>query len=443
MDFWIKAAQLILSLSILVILHELGHFIPARLFKIKVEKFYLFFDAGFSLFKFKKGDTEYGIGWLPLGGYVKIAGMIDESMDTDHLSKPAEDWEFRSKPAWQRLIVMSGGVVVNFILAIVLYAMLLFVWGEDYIANDDLTHGMTVHEEFEQYGFRDGDKILKVDGEALLSVLDVNKHLFLRGARVLEVEHENGNVETIVLPENTDQMMFQKDIQMPFMPRYRSAIAIVVDSLPAAKAGLKQGDEIVAINDTPINYWSDIRKNLKDKKNEEVAIKVKRGAQIELLTIQPDSLGRIGVLPTDVLDKFQVHNKNYTLMESLSGGVSQAYWTLKDYIAQFKFVFTKKGSTAVGGFASVGRLFPAEWHWDAFWSITAFLSIMLAFLNLLPIPMLDGGHIVFLTYEMIAGRPPSEKFLMNAQMVGLVIVLGLFLYSNGLDILKVLGIIAE
>ncbi len=443
MDFWIKVAQLILSLSILVILHELGHFIPARLFKIKVEKFYLFFDAGFSLFKFKKGDTEYGIGWLPLGGYVKIAGMIDESMDNEHLSKEPEDWEFRSKPAWQRLIVMSGGVIVNFILAIVLYAMLLFVWGQDYIANNDLPNGMTVHEEFEQYGFRDGDKILKVDGEELLSVIDINKYLLLRGARILEVEHENGEKETVTLPEDIDYIMFQKGIQRPFLPRYRSAIDELVEGFPADQAGLIKGDEIVAIDNQPIEFWSDIHKTLVDKRSQEVTIQYKRNDEIASLSLTTDSLGRLGVRPTDLLGQIEVHNKSYSFAESIPAGISQAYWTLKEYIAQFKFIFTKKGSTGVGGIASVGKLFPAEWHWDAFWSITAFLSVMLAFVNLLPIPMLDGGHIVFLTYEMIAGRPPSEKFLMNAQMVGLVIVLGLFVYTNGLDILRGLGLIAE
>lgn len=442
MDFWIKAAQLILSLSILVVLHELGHFIPARLFKIKVEKFYLFFDAGFSLFKFKKGDTEYGIGWLPLGGYVKIAGMIDESMDNEHLSREPEDWEFRSKPAWQRLIVMSGGVIVNFILAIVLYAMLLFVWGEDYISNEDLTHGMAVNKEFKAFGFKDGDKILTVDGKELLSALDVNRELILRGARVVDVLHENGDKETITLPEGTDQMMFQKDVSMAFYPRVTSVIDTVLADTKGEKAGLLKGDSLVSINGTKIGYWHQVSELARPLKNTSIALGYVRDGEENVVNIDLDSTGIIGI-NTDVLGKFSIHNKEYSFMESIPAGVDQAYWTLKDYISQFKFMFTKKGSTGVGGIASVGKLFPAEWHWDAFWSITAFLSIMLAFLNLLPIPMLDGGHIVFLTYEMIAGRPPSEKFLMNAQMVGLVIVLSLFLYSNGLDLLKWLGVIAQ
>lgn len=442
MDFWIKAAQLILSLSILVVLHELGHFIPARLFKIKVEKFYLFFDAGFSLFKFKKGDTEYGIGWLPLGGYVRIAGMIDESMDNEHLSREPEDWEFRSKPAWQRLIVMSGGVIVNFILAIVLYAMLLFVWGEDYISNDVLPYGMAVHEEFKQFGFKDGDKVLKVDGKELLSVLDVNRDIVLRDARNIEVQHEDGSVETIVLPEGTDHMMFQKDVKAAFFPRVTSVIDTVIVGRKGEEAGLLKGDSIVSINGNNIGYWHQVAEIARPLKNTTIALGFVRNGQEKLVEISLDSTGIIGV-NSDMISKFSVSEKSYTLLESIPAGIDQAYWTLKDYIAQFKFMFTKKGSTSVGGVASVGKLFPAEWHWDAFWSITAFLSIMLAFLNLLPIPMLDGGHIVFLTYEMIAGRPPSEKFLMNAQVVGLIIVLGLFVYTNGLDILRGLGLLAE
>lgn len=441
MEFWIKASQLILSLSILVVLHELGHYIPAKLFKIKVEKFYLFFDAGFSLFKFKKGDTEYGIGWLPLGGYVKLAGMIDESMDNKHISKPVENWEFRSKPAWQRLIVMSGGVVVNFILAIFIYSAILFVWGEDYIPNNELKHGMYVHPEFEKYGLRSGDKILSIEGEKTLSALDVNKYLFLREARVLEVEHQDGTIETITLPEGTDQMMFQKDIQMPFTPRYGNIIDSVIENYPAHNIGLKKGDKIVEIDNVKINFWDDVQRVLKDKKNTDIIIKYKREDVESLVYTKTDSLGKLGIMPHNSFEETSVKNKEYSFIECIPAGINKAYWTLKDYIAQFKFIFTQKGSTAVGGFASVAKIFPAQWHWDAFWSITAFLSIMLAFLNLLPIPMLDGGHIMFLTYEIIAGRPPSDRFLMNAQTIGIVIVLTLFLYSNGLDILKMLGFI--
>lgn len=440
MEFWIKAAQLILSLSILVVLHELGHFIPARLFKIRVDKFYLFFDAGFSLFKFKKGDTEYGIGWLPIGGYVKIAGMIDESMDTDHLSKPIENWEFRSKPAWQRLIVMSGGVIVNFVLAFALYVMVLFVWGENYIPNENIPRGMAVNEELKKYGFKDGDHVLSVDGKEIENVLDVNRFLFIRDARVLEVLHKDGVQETIVLPEGTDQMLFQKDIKMNsfvFIPSNK--VDSVLVGSPAFISGLLKGDEITEINNSSINDWQDLKKALPADRNQKVLIKVKRGEELVSLNVITDSLGHLGVFPKDP----KVENKSYTFSESFSGGFDKAYWTLKDYITQFKFVFTPKGATAVGGIGSVGRIFPPEWHWDAFWELTAILSIMLAFMNLLPIPALDGGYIVFLLYEIVAGRSPSEKFLGNAQVIGLVIVLGLFLYTNGLDVLRWVGVIAE
>jgi regulator of sigma E protease len=402
----------------------------------------LFFDAGFSLFKFKKGDTEYVVGWLPLGGYVKIAGMIDESMDTEHLSKPPEDWEFRSKPAWQRLIVMAGGVVVNFVLAFVLYVMILFVWGEDYISNESLPEGFAVHEEFQQYGFRDGDHILSVDGEDLLSALDINKHLFIRGARVIEVAHKDGTQETIMLPEGTDQMMFQKNVMRPFFPQIKSAIDSVYSNSLGEKAGIQKGDSIIAINGKVINYWHEVSEMVRPLKNQKIKIDFVRGGIEKSVDIQLDSVGVVGV-DVFMIEDITIENKSYSLGESIPAGLDMAVWTLKDYMAQFKFIFTKKGSTAVGGFASVGKLFPAEWRWESFWSITAFLSIMLAFINLLPIPMLDGGHITFLLYEIIAGRPPSDKFLTNAQMVGLVIVLGLFLYSNGLDILKGLGVIAN
>ena len=436
MEFWIKTAQLLLSLSILVVLHELGHFIPAKYFKTRVDKFYLFFDAGFSLFKFKKGDTEYGIGWLPLGGYVKIAGMIDESMDTDQLSKEPEPWEFRSKPAWQRLIIMAGGVFVNFVLAIVLYIMVLFVWGEDYIPNENLPHGMAVHEEFKQFGFRDGDIILSVDNEPVQNALEVNKKLFIRDARVLEVRHQDGTEEIIRLPEGTDQMMFQKNAMTIFTPLYKSSLDSIFPNTPAQKAGLQKGDNIIKIDNREVVYWNDLHLALKGKENTKVAVTYLRNNTENQVDIVTDSLGHLGVIPESLLEKINVEHKDYSLAQSIPGGTNKAFWTLKDYITQFKFIFTKKGSTAIGGFASIGKIFPATWHWDAFWELTAFLSVMLGFMNLLPIPALDGGHITFLLYEIIAGKAPSEKFLTNAQVVGMIFLLGLMLYANGLDVFR-------
>ncbi len=436
MEFWIKTAQLLLSLSILVVLHELGHFIPAKYFKTRVDKFYLFFDAGFSLFKFKKGDTEYGIGWLPLGGYVKIAGMIDESMDTDQLSKEPEPWEFRSKPAWQRLIIMAGGVFVNFVLAIVLYIMVLFVWGEDYIPNKNLPHGMAVHEEFKQFGFRDGDVILSVDNESVQNALEVNKKLFIRDARVLEVRHSDGTEEIIRLPEGTDQMMFQKNAMTIFTPLYESSLDSIFPNTPAHKAGLQKGDDITKIDSKEVVYWNDLHLALKGKENTKVLVTYVRNNTENQVEIVTDSLGHLGVIPESLLTKITIEHKDYSFTQSITGGTSKAFWTLKDYVTQFKFIFTKKGSTAIGGFASIGKIFPATWRWDAFWELTAFLSVMLGFMNLLPIPALDGGHITFLLYEIIAGKAPSEKFLTNAQVVGMVFLLGLMLYANGLDIFR-------
>jgi len=447
MEFWIKTGQLILSLSILVVLHELGHFIPARYFKTRVDKFYLFFDAGFSLFKFKKGDTEYGIGWLPLGGYVKIAGMIDESMDTEHIGKEPEPWEFRAKPAWQRLIIMSGGVIVNFILAFVIYAMILFVWGEDYLPNESLPDGMAVHDEFKPFGFKDGDKIVAINGEAVEDITDINKLLFIRGYREVDVIHKDGTKEHITLPEGTDQMMFQKNAMHAFTPLFKSTIDSAIVNMPAYEAGLQKGDSILKIDNTPTPYWNNISEALKNKKNTTVDVTYKRGEEVKTTTLTTDSLGHIGVMAQNFIQQLKndgkIKHKKYSLTESFAGGFHNAYWALKDYISQFKFIFTKKGSTAVGGFASIGKLFNPVWNWADFWATTAFLSIMLAFMNLLPIPALDGGHIAFLLYEIIAGKAPSEKFLTNAQIVGMVIILGLFIYSNGLDLLRGLGIIGS
>jgi len=434
MEILIKATQFILSLSFLIVLHELGHFIPAKIFKTRVEKFYLFFDYKFSIFKKQIGETVYGIGWIPLGGYVKISGMIDESMDTEQMKQPAQPWEFRSKPAWQRLIIMLGGVVVNFILGGLIYIMITFVWGIDFVAPNDVKNGFAVHEIFKDLGFQDGDKITKFDGVEPQNVLDVNKHLFLRGITSLEVIHEDGNAETITIPEDIGSIMWEKGVMEPFSARSIPVIDTVVAGSPAEKAGLLKKDKIITVNDSPVIYWQDFTTLIQQSENE-VNLTIERNGISENIVITPDEDRTMGV-SNFRQSSFNIQHKDYSFLESISKGNSLAIWTLKDYITQFKYVFTKKGATSIGGFIAIGNIFPATWSWQAFWSITAFLSIMLGFMNLLPIPALDGGHVVFTLFEMITGRKPNDKFLEYAQITGFILLIALLLLANGNDIVK-------
>ena len=434
MEIIIKAAQFILSLSFLIVLHELGHFIPAKIFKTRVEKFYLFFDYKFSLFKKKIGDTVYGIGWIPLGGYVKISGMIDESMDTEQMKQPAQPWEFRSKPAWQRLIIMLGGVIVNFILGILIYIMITFVWGIDFIDADGVKEGFTVHESFKEYGFEDGDKITKFNGVKPLDVTDVNKHLFLRGITSLEVIHQNGKTETLAIPENIGEIMWEKGVMKPFEVRRSAVINFVAEDSPAQKAGIKKGDKIISVNNTPIHFWNEFTKLVKNSKDE-ITLGIVRNSNNITIFLTPGKNNQIGV-SYKLQSGVNIQHKDYSFLESIPKGNSLAIWTLRDYITQFKYVFTKKGATSIGGFIAIGSIFPATWSWQAFWSITAFLSIMLGFMNLLPIPALDGGHVMFTLYEMITGRKPNDKFLEYAQITGFILLIALLLLANGNDVVK-------
>ncbi len=436
METLIKVSQFILSLSFLIVLHELGHFIPAKLFKTRVEKFYLFFDYKFSLFKKKIGETTYGIGWIPLGGYVKISGMIDESMDTEQLKEEPKPWEFRSKPAWQRLIIMLGGVTVNFILGILIYIMILNVWGEDYVATTDVKNGFSVPQIFEKYGFENGDQILRVNDQQPFNVMSVNKELFLRDVQNIEVKHSGGITEKINLPEDIGLTMWTNGIMEPFVPRFNAVLDSIIPDTPAAKSGLKNSDKIIAINGNSIQYWDEfttaIQNNIDHK---QMTLTVLRNGNNISINVTPAEDGKIGVSPF-INDVVKYNHKNYSFSESVPKGTLKAYWTLRDYIAQFKYVFTKKGATALGGFGTILSIFPNKWDWHRFWGLTAFLSIMLAFMNLLPIPALDGGHVVFTLYEMISGRKPSDKFLEKAQIVGFIFLITLLLYANGNDVYK-------
>jgi len=434
MEILIKASQFILSLSFLSVLHELGHFIPAKIFKTRVEKFYLFFDYKFSLFKKKIGDTVYGIGWIPLGGYVKISGMIDESMDTEQMKQPAQPWEFRSKPAWQRLIIMLGGVFINFLLGILIYIMITFVWGSEFVKPNDVKYGFSVHESFKQYGFQDGDIIMKFDGVEPLDVTDINKHLFLRDLSTIDVVHPSGELETINIPEDVGSTMWENGIMEPFNVRFPAVIDSVRIGSPAEIAGVQKNDIVVAVNSSPVVYWHEFSDGVLESEGK-LSLSVLRDNQEVALQLDPEADRRIGVYPNP-LDAIVIQKKNYSFIESISKGNSLAYWTLSDYINQFKYVFTKKGATSIGGFIAIGNIFPSTWSWRSFWGITAFLSIMLGFMNLLPIPALDGGHVVFTLYEMITGRKPNDKFLEYAQITGFILLIGLLLLANGNDIVK-------
>ncbi len=442
MEILIKASQFILSLSLLIVLHELGHFIPAKLFKTKVDKFYLFFDYKFSLFKKKIGETVYGIGWIPLGGYVKIAGMIDESMDMEQLKKDPQPWEFRSKPAWQRLIIMLGGVIVNFLLGWLIYIGITAYWGENYVKTEDVKNGFFVSDSFKKLGFENGDKILKINEESPNNVLEINKLLFLRDVSSIEVKHANGVIDKIAIPKNIGSEMWKNGEMEAFTPRrFISVLDTVLPNSLAEKSGLKKGDKIVRVNDVNTTYWSELVNQIKTS-NKDLVVEYIRNGEEGKLTIPFKNVTKkiIGISPVqpEKNDAIKITHRDFSLSEAFVAGSSKTYWTLKDYITQFKYVFTKKGATSIGGFISIGKIFPATWSWKAFWGITAFLSIMLGFMNLLPIPALDGGHVVFVLWEMITGKKPSEKFLEKAQLIGILLLLSLMIFANGNDIIKAL-----
>ncbi|WP_336517575.1 RIP metalloprotease RseP [Pollutibacter soli] len=438
----LQAGQLILSLSILVIMHELGHFIPAKWFKCRVEKFYLFFDPWFSLFKKKVGETEYGVGWLPLGGYVKISGMIDESMDKEQMKKPAESWEFRSKPAWQRLIIMIGGVTVNVLLAFFIYAMILFTWGETKLPTKNMTDGVwCVDSLATNIGLQTGDKILAVNGKPVTYFEDANAELLL--GEKITVERD-GQVKEIVIPVNfIGQLVETGKRTALIMPRIPAIVAEVSDSSYARKAGLKAKDRIIGINGTDVKYFDQIKPLLAGKENDTINLKVLRDDKpVELKTVL-SSTASIGFYPLllglDDLKNLKVYefqSREYGFFESFPAGVKMAIKKLESYVAQFKKILNPSTGAykGLGGFKAMGSIFPKyEWNWEAFWTITAFFSIALAFMNLLPIPALDGGHVLFTLYEMVSGRKPSEKFLEYAQIVGMVLLFGLLIYANGND----------
>ena len=437
MEFWIKASQLVVSLSILVVLHEFGHFLPAKWFKTRVEKFYLFFNPWFSLYKKKIGETEWGIGWLPLGGYVKIAGMIDESMDTEQMEKPAEPWEFRSKPAWQRLIIMLGGVTVNLILGFLIYIFVLGYWGKDTTPINQALAGTSVAPILHAYGLQDGDKIIALEGEAINDYNTLNRSVLLRGARKLEVEHADGTTSRVQLPKDIEWKLFQAGEMLPFQPRFPAVVDTVL-SQHARLSGLQDGDHIIAVNGQKTTYASDVSTAIYNQKHQRLELVAQRNGVQDTIHLTTDASGKIGIRwNVSEYEKYApTKHTDLGFFGAISDGLSFGYWTLHDYVAQMKFIFSKKGASSMGGFGAIGNMFSATWDWHSFWMNTALLSIILAFMNILPIPALDGGHVIFLLYELITRKEPSRKVLEYAQMVGIILLFTLVLYANGNDIYK-------
>ncbi len=437
MDVLIKVIQFFMSLSLLVAIHEFGHFIVARMFKIRVEKFYIFFDPWFSLFKWKRGDTEYGVGWVPLGGYVKIAGMIDESMDLEQMKAPVQPWEFRAKPAWQRFCVMVAGVVMNILLAMCIYSGLRYVYGESYMANEDVKWGYEFNAAAERMGFRDGDKFISVDGEALDDVNDMRSRLLLTESdRHVVVEREGEQVAFTIPFEELLEMRRNREYEDLYMIRMPFIIDEVA-SESAAAAGLQSGDEVVECNgQTGITAAMMTMDILPAHKGDTLALRVLRAGESVMLQVPVNEEGKMGVMFKG--DVFQPRTRSFTFLQAIPAGISLAIDTMVDYWEQLKLIFQPKTKMyeELGGFIAIGNIFPSEWNWMQFWSMTAFLSIILGVMNILPIPGLDGGHALFTLWEIVTGRKPSDRFLEIMQYIGLAILLVLVVYANANDIIR-------
>lgn len=433
--FFIRALQLIMALSILVLVHEFGHFIFSRIFKVRVEKFYLFFDWGFSLFKWKpkNSETEYGVGWIPLGGYCKISGMIDESMDTEQMKQPPQPWEFRTKPAWQRLFIMIGGVLFNFILAMFIYSMIMFTWGESYTDIRTATYGMEFNENAKSLGFVDGDIIQSVDGneverynvDLLRAIADGKEVAVLR----------NGQEATVDIPEEFGLLDMGKET--PFMQyRIPAVIDSIIPSSAAQLAGIQKGDSVISIGGNAITSWNTLMatmQKIQESATRTFDVVVVRDTLVTL-TATVDETYKLGITPRPL--NYTVKHDEYGFFASFPAGISYGWRVLKGYVSDFKYLFSSEGAQSVGMFGTIGSMFPPMWDWHQFWLMTAMLSLILAVMNILPIPALDGGHVVFLLIEVITGKKPSDKVLEYAQMVGMLILLGLFILATYNDAMR-------
>jgi regulator of sigma E protease len=442
MDYLIMGGQLMLSLSILIVLHEMGHFLPARWFGTRVEKFYLFFDPWFELYKKKIGETEYGIGWLPLGGYVKISGMIDESFDTEQMQSEPQPWEFRSKPAWQRLIIMLGGVTVNFLLGFLIYGLVLWVYGQEFLPNDNIKYGIQVDSLGQEMGLRDGDHILAVGGNPYKKFNDrlVVRDIIINNAKTITVKRDGQEEEVNIDPKYVTLLSsYEYKNKMIFTARMPFKVLEVQAGSPADKAEIQKDDRIIALDGQPTPFFFDFAKAVQGKKNETITLSILRNErdtlQKQLTTTEN---GLIGVQRYGPSELFGTEREEYNLVQALPAGVVKGWTFLGDQVKAFGQMFKGriKPSESLGGFGTIGSMFGNEWLWERFWTMTAILSLILAFMNLLPIPALDGGHVMFLLFEMVTGRKPSDKVLEWATMIGFIIVLLLVLYANGLDIIR-------
>ncbi|MBO5156584.1 MAG: RIP metalloprotease RseP [Prevotella sp.] len=452
--FLIRLIQFMLAISLLVLIHEGGHFFFAKLFGIRVEKFYLFFDPWFHLFEFKpkKSDTTYGVGWLPLGGYCKISGMIDESFDLEQMKQPAQPWEFRTKPAWQRLLVMIGGVLMNFLLALFIYSMILFTWGDSYVATKDMKLGMKFNSEAKALGFRDGDILIGSDkGE----FKDFGVDLFRDVSTATRVDIvRGGKPMSISLPGDLNLLNMLKNDPSFMRPLVPAVISDVQKGGAAEKAGMKKGDKIIALNGKPIDSWNELSYQLRclgdvlaDSKTSADSMKVRKATVVFANNLKTDTAAvvlspdlMLGIVVQQSAALYKVTTVNYGFFESFPAGVRYGVDVLRGYVDDMKYVMTADGAKSVGGFGAIASMFPAEWDWYMFWKMTAFLSIILAFMNILPIPVLDGGHVLFLLYEIITRRKPSEKFLVYAEYAGFVFLIALLVFANANDVLRWLGI---
>ncbi len=453
--FLIKALQLVLALSLLVLLHEGGHFFFAKLFGVRVEKFYIFFDYKFSLFKFKpkSSDTEYGIGWIPLGGYCKISGMIDESFDTEQMKKPAQPWEFRTKPAWQRLLIMIGGVLVNFLLALFIYSMILFYWGESYIPVKDMTLGMKFNQEAKSYGFRDGDILVGTDTKTFRE-FSANLYRDISEAHRVDIIRD-GKPMSISLPGDLNLLSMIKADPAFVRPLIPAQVDSVLPGSPAQKMGLVKGDRILALNDTPVDSYNEFIDQLAHRadmmavattladslKARTVTIAYERGAERDTADVVLTADLKLGFVVKSIAGLYEPVTEEYGFFESFPAGIKYGWNVLASYVDDLKYVFSAEGAKSLGGFGAIGNLFPAAWDWHIFWQMTAFLSIILAFMNILPIPALDGGHVLFLLYEMITRRKPSEDFMIKAEYVGFGLLILLLVVANLNDVLRALGLL--
>jgi regulator of sigma E protease len=438
MTIVIKILQFVMSLSILVIIHEFGHFILAKLFKTRVEKFYLFFDPWFSLFRIKRGETEYGVGWLPLGGYVKISGMIDESMDKEQMKLPPQPYEFRSKPSWQRLLIMTGGVIFNFVSAILIYVLVLFAWGETYLPTANVKYGIVTDSTGYSIGLRNGDKILSVDNIYIDNFFQITPDIVLNARKTIQVERDGQKLDINIPKDFINKILKEKGqigVRVPFGPYVISGFA---KTSPAKLAGVQEGDELTGIDNKKFTFFDEYKGYLSQNRDSTVVLNLLRKGEVLNLKAKISSEGMLGINGPATNQQFEFKTINYGFFQSIPAGLNKGFRTISDYLKQFKLIFAKnsKAYESLGGFITIGKIFPGVWDWQSFWNLTAFLSIILAVMNILPIPALDGGHVMFLLFEVITGKKPSDKFLEYAQIAGMVLLVALLLYANGNDVLR-------